>query len=119
LEHKKGENMTANEIYAQGYKQGMEKGFKDGTYLSIEKLQNSMKKTFAFLDVKEVIFNEPATIVYWMDGSKTVVKTQNGEHFDKEKGLAMAYVKSLYGNAGNYYEIFKAHCKEKSKSKTN
>lgn len=111
--------MTANEIYAQGYKQGMEKGFKQGAYLAIEKWQNSMKKIFAFLDVKEVIFNEPATIVYWMDGSKTVVKAQNGEHFDKEKGLAMAYVKNLYGNVGSYYEIFKDHCKENTKTNNN
>lgn len=43
--------------------------------------------------VKRIIFNPPATIVFWQDGTKTVVKCQNGEEFDPEKGLAMAIVK--------------------------
>lgn len=32
--------------------------------------------------IKRVIFNAPATIVFWIDGSKTVAKAQNGEPFD-------------------------------------
>ena len=36
--------------------------------------------------IKDVIFNGPATIVKWSDGTKTVVKTQDGEEFDPEKG---------------------------------
>ena len=39
--------------------------------------------------IEKVIFNPPATIVFWKDGSKTVVKAQNAE-YDPEKGLAMA-----------------------------
>ena len=39
--------------------------------------------------IKKVIFNPPATIIFWKDGSKTVVKC-NGEAFDPEKGMAMA-----------------------------
>ena len=57
--------------------------------------------------IEKVIFNNPATIVYWHDGTKTVVKAQNGEPFDKEKGLAMAFMKKVCGNKGNYNEIFK------------
>ena len=48
----------------------------------------------ARLDIKRVIFNPPATIVFWTDGTKTVVKTHN-EPFDQEKGIAMALVKKL------------------------
>lgn len=62
-----------------------------------------------FLEIEKVIFNEPATIVYWKDGTKTVVKAQDGEPFDKEKGLAMAFSKKLLGNEGNYYDIFKKY----------
>lgn len=48
--------------------------------------------------IKKVIFNDPATIVYWTDGTKTVVKRQPGDKkFDPEKGLAMAYVKHELG----------------------
>ena len=56
--------------------------------------------------IKNVIFNDPATIVFWNDSTKTVVKAEN-EEFDPEKGLAMAISKKVLGNKGNYYEIFK------------
>ena len=60
--------------------------------------------------IKDVIFSDPATVVFWSDGTKTVVKTHGGERYDKEKGLAMAIIKKITGNAGNYYEIFKEWC---------
>lgn len=57
--------------------------------------------------IKNVIFNPPATIVFWEDGSKTVVKAEN-EAFDWEKGLAMAMVKKYFGNnKGRYYNEFR------------
>ena len=46
-----------------------------------------------FPDVKKVIFNNPATIVFWSDGTKTVVKCQEGDTFDQEKGLALCFMK--------------------------
>lgn len=57
--------------------------------------------------IKDVIFNNPATIVLWDDGTKTVVKTQNDEVYDPEKGIAMAVSKKIFGNRGNYYNNFK------------
>ena len=53
--------------------------------------------------IKDVIFNPPATIVLWDDKSKTVVKAQNGEPYDPEKGLAMCILKKVYGNKGRYF----------------
>ena len=58
-------------------------------------------------EIKDVIFNEPATIVMWSDGTKTVVKCQEGEGYDPEKGMAMAISKKALGNKGNYCEVFK------------
>ena len=88
-------------------------------------------------DIRKVIFNPPATIVLWADGTKTVVKAQeytipiqtalelakdgNGgfewvpdivevpdrDVFDPEKGLAMAIAKKVLGNKGNYYDVFR------------
>ena len=49
------------------------------------------------LKMKKVIFNDPATIVYWNDGTKTVVKASDGDEFNVEKGLAMAVVKKTIG----------------------
>ena len=56
--------------------------------------------------IKNVKFNPPATIVFWTDNTKTVVKC-NGEEYDPEKGLAMCIFKKMLGNKGNYYEVFK------------
>ena len=53
-------------------------------------------------EIKNVIFNDPATIVFWEDGTKTVVKCQDCDEFDPEKGLAMAVAKKAYGNKGSY-----------------
>lgn len=57
-------------------------------------------------EIKNVIFNDPATIVFWEDGTKTVVKCEN-EEFDKEKGLAMAFMKKMLGNKGRYFNEVK------------
>lgn len=57
-------------------------------------------------NIKEVIFNDPATIVIWQDGTKTVVKAYD-EEFDKEKGLAMAIIKKLHNNKGNFNDLFR------------
>lgn len=55
--------------------------------------------------IKNVILNDPAVIVIWEDGTKTVVKAQ-GEEFDPEKGLAMAISKKAFGNKHSYYGVF-------------
>lgn len=57
-------------------------------------------------EIKDVIFSPPATIVKWDDGTKTVVKVQNGEDYDPEKGLAMAISKKALGNDRTYYHTF-------------
>lgn len=54
--------------------------------------------------IKDAIFAPPATIVYWSDGSKTVVKCSEKDVFDPEKGLAMAIAKRCGGNKGSYYK---------------
>lgn len=56
--------------------------------------------------IKNVIFNNPATIVFWSDGTKTVVRCQDGEPYDPEKGLAMAMCKKMHGNKREYYHTF-------------
>lgn len=57
--------------------------------------------------IKNVIFNDPATIVFWEDGTKTVVKCQDGEEFDPEKGITMAFFKKMHGNKGSYFNEIK------------
>lgn len=45
---------------------------------------------------KRIIRNGPALIVFWWDGTKTVVKCHD-EDYDSEKGLAMALCRKLWG----------------------
>lgn len=59
--------------------------------------------------IDRVMFQPPATIIFWTDGTKTVVKAQNGDDFDPEKGMAMAIAKKFFGNKGSYFEKIKKH----------
>ena len=72
--------------------------FKNNTYL---------RKTYPKPTIKNVIFNPPATIVFWTDSTKTVVKCQEGDEFDPEKGIAMAFVKKCYGDDYKYTDVIK------------
>lgn len=49
-------------------------------------------------DVRRVVFNDPATIVFWDDGTKTVVKCMKGEKFERYAGFAMACMKKMFGS---------------------
>lgn len=69
---------------------------------------NEYQKERDKFDIKDVIFNNPATIVLWADGTKTVVKAEN-EPFDPEKGLAMAISKRALGGKYDYYDTFKKY----------
>lgn len=60
------------------------------------------------LKPKKVIFNPPATVVYWNDGTKTVVKCKDGTVFDEWTGLAMATSKRIYGD--KFKSVFKKWC---------
>lgn len=60
--------------------------------------------------IKEVIFNNPATIVLWEDGTKTVVKVKKREKYDKWVGLAMCHMKKYYGE--KFHKTFKDWCEK-------
>lgn len=48
--------------------------------------------------IKKVIFNAPATIVFWNDGKKTIVKASKDEEFSEEVGLCEAIAKRYFGS---------------------
>ena len=54
--------------------------------------------TTSNLSITNVIFNPPATIVFWSDKTKTIVKCDPKEEYDPEKGIAMAICKKLIGD---------------------
>lgn len=55
--------------------------------------------------ITKVIFSEPATVVYWIDGTKTVVICQEGDVYDRRTGLLLCCAKKLFGNTGRYNDI--------------
>ena len=56
-------------------------------------------------EIERLIFNDPATIVYWSDGTKTVVKCQQGDTFSAETGLLAAMLKRFMGNDNSYNQV--------------
>lgn len=104
LNEKENKNMTNEE--AKAYKKGYDVGVKDGKYEA---------KTWAkeeCLYIKKVIFNNPATIVFWSDGTKTVAKAHGKDKFDKEIGLTVCIAKRALRNKKKWDEVFKKWIKE-------
>ena len=52
------------------------------------------------LDTKpvKVIFNDPATIVFWADGTKTIARCDKEDTYNEETGLLIAIGKHFLGN---------------------
>lgn len=50
------------------------------------------------LTAERVIFSPPATVVIWTDGTKTVVKCDEKDTYDRLTGLALCYMKKALGN---------------------
>ena len=71
------------------------------------RITTDYSKFYNRFTIKNVIFNPPATIVFWKDGTKTVVKCGEHDIYDPEKGIAMAIAKRAFGDKGNYYNKIK------------
>ena len=55
------------------------------------------------LEIVDVIFNAPATIVKWSDGDKTVVKCDKEDKFDERVGFLLCVLKKYYNNNIKFY----------------
>ena len=52
-----------------------------------------------------IIFNPPATIVFWKDGTKTVVKCAKGEKFDPYTGFCYAFTEHFLGSISHIKKL--------------
>lgn len=87
---------------------------KSGMFVPIERTGNvpnvtdllrvSDKIKEVSLSIEKVIFNEPATIVFWSDGTKTVVKCMDGDWFSYEAGIYAATLKKIFGPSYSKYK---------------
>ena len=80
-------------------------GRRNGKNMAVKEYLNMLYGTKALPRIKDVIFNDPATIVFWEDGTKTVVKTTEGDEFNPHTGLATAIAKKTLGD--EYHKEFK------------
>lgn len=85
----------------------------NAAFNSMEAKPKELPKRRIFID--RIIFNGPATIVYWDDGTKTVVKCKPDDPYSKDAGVAMATLKKILGSGyGRYLTAVKKHI-EKAK----
>lgn len=86
-------------------------GRRNGKTMYMANALKTIMMNINFYPVK-VIFNDPATIVFWDDGTKTVVKCQPGDTYNPEMGLALCFSKKALGNKSNFNNVFKKWIKE-------
>ena len=73
--------------------------------------------------IDRVIFHDPATVVYWDDGTKTVVRAcQTGKKKDRDKfredyGLAMAIAKRYFGSRATFERVLESADRREKKEK--
>lgn len=66
---------------------------------------------------ERVIFSDPATILIWENGDKTVVKTSKGDKYNPLYGFLMAYFKYTSGlNSSKRDKYFKKIMEENEKN---
>ena len=78
--------------------------------ITIEPAKEQKKEKRYLPEIKDVIYNNPATIVIWKDNTKTIVKCMEGTEYDKWMGLAMCIAKKALGD--NYHHTFKKWTKK-------
>lgn len=83
--------------------------------INVESIMAPFNEVNLLPSIKDVIFNPPATIVFWSDDTKTVVRAQGDDIYDPEKGIAMAISKKLLGNKYDYYHTFQCYLKKWNK----
>lgn len=71
------------------------KKFKSLGHISVDPIFFNWVLGTKTMDIDRVIFNDPATIVFWKDKTKTVVKCHPEDTFDEEIGFMCCYLKRI------------------------
>lgn len=102
-------NLYSNLINNRGDLKMFDYSLKDAmTCMTLGNIKKEIKAPMfggAFFDennelvyIEKVLYNKPATIVFWNDGTKTVSKCDKGDTYSAEMGLALAVMKKLVSN---------------------
>lgn len=71
---------------------------------------NENFKRYNYPKIDKIIYNmknpdKPATIVYWKDGTKTVVICTDKDTFTKEMGVAMCFIRKMMPNRSEFLRL--------------
>lgn len=66
---------------------------------------NALNTVYNSFEVKDILINGPATIVFWADSTKTVVQCDTEDLYDVEKAVAMCFMKKALGSR-SMHKIF-------------
>lgn len=74
------------------------------------------KRKEAIPKVKRIIFNPPATIVLWEDGTKTVVKCMENEPYSEYYGFLCALGKKIFGSNSKIIKLVRSYSEGKDRA---
>ena len=60
------------------------------------------------VEPQKIIYSGNRTIVFWNDGTKTIVKVAKGQEFDEYLGFIAAYAKKMFGTNSKIKKLIKA-----------
>ncbi len=83
------------------------------------KLYKKGEPEFITLDVDRIVFNDPATIVFWADGTKTIVKRSPKEKPNKYNAFCAAVTKRIFENNSQIRKIVESGFDQVAHDKAN
>lgn len=98
VNHKEESNMKSNDTTVSDVYNSMTHCQKKVCQFMIAEALKNAIRTFTPDSIKKVIYNDPATIIFWSDGTKTIVKCMEDEDYDPEKGFMAAVTKKVFGD---------------------
>ena len=80
------------------------------------KIVNQLPK-FDKNEIKDVKYNDPATIVFWKDGTKTIVRCPVGKKYDEYEAFTAALAIKIFGNNSHLKKVIKRTFSEQKSKK--
>lgn len=80
----------------------------DQMFEMFEAFYGVKRKENTMMTPDRVIFNGPATIAFWPDGTKTVVKCAEGDDviFDRKTAIMWCFMKKMFGTTSHVNKMF-------------
>lgn len=64
---------------------------------------------------RKILFNDPVSVVFWKDGTKTIVRRAKGEKFNKYTAFTAALAKKIFDNNTTVNKIVASGIDQKEK----